>query len=469
MRNGLLLLLSVMLFSACSQINTEICLPIIPYPQSVEMTDAEFDKANIGNVKYENVAGMPSEAYELQIKRNRIIIRSSDDAGRFYAEQTLKQLAEAEIMYCGTITDKPRYEWRGFMLDEARHFFGKEQVKELLDMMARYKLNRFHWHLADDQGWRVEIKAYPELCIIGAIGCESDPSAPARFYTQDEIREILAYAAERHIEVIPEIDMPGHATAFTNSFPQLTAGYRTVNPAKEELYDVLGTIMKELAELFPGRYIHIGGDEVSTRGWEELPEMEAFMKENDIASYSEIQKYFEHRYTDIVVKNGKKAIAWDDVISGDLDKENTILQWWRADHPESLEKCIEIGYRTIICPYDPFYMDYIQDIRCKEGHLVWVSYVNAIEEIYNFDIKDSPLVMGVQGNLWTERVITGERIDYMIFPRLIAVAERGWTNQENLDYTKFISRLENEYRYLDSKNVYYYDINDFEHHPEPFR
>ena len=197
--------------------------------------------------------------------------------------------------------------------------------------------------------------------------------------------------------------------------------------------------------------------------------MKAFMEKENIGSYDDIQKFFEHRYTDIVVKNGKKAIAWDDVIDGDLDKENAILQWWRADHPESLDKCLERGYNTIICPYDPFYMDYVQDIRCKEGHLVWVSYVNALEEIYNFQIKDNQNVIGLQGNLWTERVRTGERIDYMIFPRLIAIAERGWTNQDNLDYNDFIRRLENEYRYLDSQNVFYYDINDFEKHPEPFR
>lgn len=469
MKKTLIFLLSIILVSACTEVCTDVETLVIPYPQSVEMTEKVFDKAKIDRITYRTVAGMPAEAYELQIKKKGILIKSSDEAGRFYAEQTLRQLADAEVMHCGVIKDEPRYEWRGFMLDEARHFFGMDQVKELLDMMARYKLNRFHWHLADDQGWRVEIKAYPELCIIGAIGCESDPSAPARFYTQEEIKEIVAYAAERNIEVIPEIDMPGHATAFTKVFPQFNAGYRTVNPADEELYIVLGNIMKELAEVFPGRYIHIGGDEVYTGGWEEHPDMKAFMEKEDIGAYDDIQKHFERRYTDIVVKNGKKAIAWDDVISGDLDKENTILQWWRHDHPESLEKCLEMGYKTIISPYDPLYMDYIQDIRCKEGHLVWVSYVNALEEIYNYELNESPLVMGVQGNLWTERVITGERIDYMIFPRLIAIAERGWTYQENLDYTDFIERLENEYKYLDSINVYYYDIKDFEHHSEPYR
>jgi hexosaminidase len=184
---------------------------IIPFPQSVEMTKVVFNKAKMGKIKYVKDKKLPAEGYELRIKKNGIIVRSSDEAGRFYALQTLKQLSEEEVMFCGTIKDEPRFEWRGFMLDEARHFFGKEQVKKVLDMMARYKLNRFHWHLSDEQGWRIEIKAYPKLCTVGGIGCHTDSQAPAKYNTQDEIREILAYAAERHIEVIPEIDMPGHA------------------------------------------------------------------------------------------------------------------------------------------------------------------------------------------------------------------------------------------------------------------
>ena len=173
----------------CSAVN------VIPYPQSVEMTDVVFNKKKIDKVKYVTDNEMPSEAYELCIKKSGVVIKASDDKGRFYALQTLKQLAEAEVMYCGVIKDEPRFPWRGFMLDESRHFHGKEKVKMLLDMMARYKLNRFHWHLSDDQGWRIEIKAFPNLTTVGGIGCNTDANAPAKFYTQDEVREILAYAA----------------------------------------------------------------------------------------------------------------------------------------------------------------------------------------------------------------------------------------------------------------------------------
>ena len=442
---------------------------IIPYPQSVEMSETVFNKKNLDKVKFVKSKELPSEAYELQILKNKVVVVASDEAGRFYALQTLKQLSEAEVMYCGVIKDEPRYEWRGFMLDEARHFFGMEKVKEVLDLMARYKLNRFHWHLSDNQGWRIEIKAYPQLCEIAAVGNNSDGNAPAKFYTQDEIREIIAYAAERHIEVIPEIDMPGHATAFVKAFPELDGGHRTVNVANPKLYEVLETIMTELADLFPGRYIHIGGDEVSRRGWESLPEMPEFMAKNNIASYHDIQKYFEVRLSDIVAKTGKLSIAWDDVINGDMNTENTLLQWWQSDRPGNLEKSLEYGYKTIICPWGSFYLDYVQDIRCKEGHLVWEKCVNDMRGIYEYKFEDNPLIIGAQGNLWTERVRTSDRLDYMIFPRLITLAEKAWTREENLNYEDYLKRLENEYKFLDSIGVYYYDFRNFDAHPEPYR
>ena len=442
---------------------------VIPAPKSAEMTEVVFNKKNIDKVKYVNLKEIPSESYELHIKKNRIEVKFSDEAGRFYAQQTLKQLADADVMYCGVIKDEPRYQWRGLMLDEARHFFGKAQVKEILDLMARYKLNRFHWHLSDDQGWRVEIKAYPELCSVGGIGCYSDSKKPAQFYTQDEIREIIAYAAERHIEVIPEIDMPGHATAFIKTFPHLDGGHRSVNPANPELYVVLETIMKELADLFPGRYIHIGGDEVSTRGWRQHQDIPAFMEKEGIASYGDIQKHFERRLSAIVSATGKTVIAWDDVIDSGMSNETTVLHWWRSDHPETLDKCLQFGYKTIISPWDPFYLDYVQDIRCKEGHLVWKSWVNGIDEIYGYELREDPNVIGVQSNLWSERIRTCDRLEYMIFPRLIALAERAWTPESNLDYENFLKRLEKEYIYLDSIDVFYYDFRDFDRHQEPLK
>lgn len=442
---------------------------IIPFPQCVEMTKVVFNKAKMGKIKYVKDKKLPTEGYELRIKKNGIIVRSSDEAGRFYALQTLKQLSEEEVMFCGTIKDEPRFEWRGFMLDEARHFFGKEQVKKVLDMMARYKLNRFHWHLSDEQGWRIEIKAYPKLCTVGGIGCHTDSKAPAKYYTQDEIREILAYAAERHIEVIPEIDMPGHASAFVRVFPQLDGMHRTVNPGKEETYAVLRTIYQELSELFPGRYIHIGGDEVAKNGWNSLPEVEALMKKENMKSLNEVEEFFCRRLAEIVTATGKNVVAWDDLIDSGTTPDGKVMLWWHTEHPEFLKQGAEKGFNMVVCPDRPFYLDYTQDINDKVGHQVHRQFVNYMKEIYEYHIEDAPRVIGVQSNLWTEKVITPKRLEYMIYPRIMALAEKAWTKSPNMNFDGFKKRLTKEYNYLDRSGVHYYDFRNPAHNPEPQR
>ena len=457
------LLLTFVVITPCKAVN------IIPYPQSAEMTDVVFNKAKINKIKYVKAKDMPAEAYELHIKKSGIVIKAADDAGRFYALQSLNQLAEEETMYCGVIKDEPRFKWRGFMLDEARHFFGKEQVKQVLDMMARYKLNRFHWHLSDDQAWRIEIKAFPELTTVGGIGCYSDSKAPARFYTQDEIREILAYAAERHIEVIPEIDMPGHASAFNRVMPALKGNDRTVNPGKEETYSTLKAIYSELADLFPGRYIHIGGDEVNKNGWDKLPEVKVLMEKEGLKSLNEVEEYFCRRLADIITSLDKNVVAWDDLIDSGTSPEGKVMLWWHTEHPEFLGQGADKGFDMVVCPDRPFYLDFVQDPDDKEGHLVWIKAVNYMKEIYEYKIEDNPKVIGVQSNLWSERVITHPRREYMIYPRILALAEKAWSLDSNIDYSAFLKRVEKEYKYLDSKDIFYYDFRNPERHPEPKR
>ena len=456
-------LLTLVGITPCEAVN------IIPYPQSVEMTNVVFNKAKINKIKYVKAKDMPAEAYELHIKKSGIVIKASSDAGRFYALQSLNQLAEEETMYCGVIKDAPRFSWRGFMLDEARHFFGKDEVKQVLDMMARYKLNRFHWHLSDDQGWRVEIKAFPELTSVGGIGCYSDSKAPAKFYTQDEIREIVAYAAERHIEVIPEIDMPGHASAFNRVMPALKGNDRTVNPGKDETYATLKTIYSELAELFPGRYIHIGGDEVNKNGWDNLPEVKALMEKEGLKSLNEVEEYFCRRLADIITSTGKNVVAWDDLIDSGTSPEGKVMLWWHTEHPEFLGQGADKGFDMVVCPDRPFYLDFVQDPDDKEGHLVWIKAVNYMKEIYEYKIEDNPKVIGVQSNLWSERVITHPRREYMIYPRILALAEKAWSLDSNIDYSAFLKRVEKEYKYLDTMDVHYYDFRNPERHPEPKR
>ena len=440
---------------------------VIPQPQTVKTTDKVFDKSRIENVIYKDVKGMPEEAYELQIKNRSVVIRSSSPSGRFYAEKTLEQLAGAEQLHCMTIKDAPRFEWRGFMLDEARHFFGKEKVKQLLDLMARYKLNRFHWHLSDSQGWRVEIKAFPELCEIGAVGCYTDRNAPARYYTQDDIREIVAYAAERHIEVIPEIDMPGHARAAVKSIPAVDGKRGTFNPGSEKTYQVLGTIIKELAGLFPGRYLHIGGDEVENKDWPTLPEVKDLMTREKLQNIAEVQAYFGRRMADTVSFYGKQMVGWDDMLDSGTPADGKVLHWWRTKHPEYFTGGLEKGFKMVVCPNLPFYLDYIQSAEDKVGHGGKKKSVNTLQAIYGFKIEDNPFTIGAQVNLWTELVGDGQRLDYMVFPRLLALAELSWTRAENMDYQDFLERLYNEYEYMDSIGIYYYDMRNPSAHPEP--
>lgn len=460
-------LLTILLLICSMTLSAEV--NVIPAPQTVQMTNVEFNKKYLDSVLYVHDPEMSSESYEITIYPIMIAVKHADEAGKFYARKTIEQLAQSDVMYCGTIKDAPRYSWRGVMIDESRHFFGKEQILKVLDVMARYKLNRMHWHLSDNQGWRVEIKAYPQLGTIGGIGCLSNKKAPARFYTQEEIREIVAYAAERHIEIIPEIDLPGHALAFTKAFPELSAGHRTVNPAKEELFEVLETIMIELSALFPGRYIHIGGDEVSTQGWKERHDIPAFMKRENIKSYDDIQNYFERRLSKIVWKTGKKVIGWDEILSAGLDKEKTIIDWWRGSRPEVLDKCSDLGYKTIVCSWKAFYLDFAQDKRCTKGQLASKGIFNTMEKLYDYPLPDYSCIIGIQANLWTEWVQTTKRMEYMLFPRVIALAEKAWSTEENMSYDSFLQRLGKEYLYLDKADIYYYDFRNFYAHPEPLK
>lgn len=440
---------------------------VIPQPQSIESTDKIVDKARLAKVVYKDVKGLSDEAYELQIKKNGVVIRSSAPAGRFYAEKTLEMLAASDQVQCMTIKDEPRFEWRGFMLDEARHFFGKEKVKQLLDLMARYKLNRFHWHLSDSQGWRIEIKAFPELCKVGAVGCYTDRNAPARYYTQDDIREIIAYAAERHIEVIPEIDMPGHARAAVKSIPAIDGKRGTFNPGSEKTYQVLGTIIKELSELFPGRYLHIGGDEVENKDWPALPEVKELMLREKLQNIAEVQAYFGRRMADTVSFYGKQMVGWDDMLDSGISPAGKVLHWWRTNSPEYFTNGLANGFKMVVCPNRPFYLDYIQSEDDKVGHAAHKKSVNTLQAIYEFKIDDNPLIIGAQSNLWTEQVGDGARLDYMVFPRLLALAELAWTRAENMDYQAFQKRVNKEYEFMDSLGLYYYDMRNPSAHPEP--
>jgi hexosaminidase len=425
------------------------------------------------------------DGYVMRITPEVINIHAATNAGHFHGLQSLVQLIEAAQseggpvrLACRSIVDAPRFAWRGFMLDESRHFTGEAGVKRLIDAMARFKLNRLHWHLTDSAGWRIEIKKYPELTRIGARGSETDrrPDAPVRFYTQDQIREIVAYAKQRAITIIPEIDMPGHADAAVSAYPQHDGGGYdsktdprkwprfTFNPAKQETLEFLDDILSEVAALFPeAEVIHFGGDEVhfGWHHWPKLPEVQALMKTENLADLAAVEAWFNRRMAGTINRLGFKTGGWDEIVARGLPSDKTLIWWWRHDKPEVLQTALDQGYPVILCPRLPCYLDFVQ----HESHLAgrrWNGF-NPLDQTYQFpaglglSAVDEAKVLGVQACLWTEATVTQARRDFMTWPRLIALAEAAWTQENKKDFGSFESRLKPQFQWLDAKGIGYYD------------
>lgn len=469
-------------------------LDVIPAPSSVSFAEGVCDA---GSAKMKTVFSkkLGSEAYEMIITPSKITVKAGGEAGSFYANQTLVQLKEnyGSAIPCCTIKDAPRFEWRGFMLDEARHYQGPAYVKKILDEMARYKLNRFHWHLTDAQGWRLEIEAYPKLTEVGAVGNYSNPEAAPHWYTKDQIREIIAYAAERHIEIIPEIDMPGHATAANRSYPEYCGGGSerypnfTFNVGSEATYKYLETILREVADLFPTKYLHIGGDEVffGNTDWNTNPDIQALIAREKLDGLKGAEGYFVKRMAAFVRSIGKTPILWCDALEVGIPADGTVIHWWRHDVQSHLHDGLSGGFKEILSPRLPMYLDYVQAEDHVEGPKRHGKYICPEDEIYNFpelqNEKGDPHtrtgwnlteaekanILGVQVNLWSERVANTTRADFMIFPRLCALAEAAWSDASVKDYADFTRRMENEYRHLDARSIYYYDLRNPERTPEP--
>ena len=425
------------------------------------------------------------ESYILNVSKDGIAITGSDKAGVFYGAISLLQLIDTYDgkIPCMKIEDTPRYHWRGFMLDEARHFFGIEKVKQILDLMAYFKLNKFHWHLTDSEGWRIEIKKYPKLAEIGGRGYWSDlESDELNYYTQEQIKEIVAYAAARHIEVIPEVDMPGHANAALKAYPQYSGGSTeqygefTYNPGKEETYQFLANILKEVKELFPSQYMHIGGDEVAfgIESWNTDNDAQALIHRKGFTNLRQAEKYFIDRMSDTVRSLERKLIGWEELVELEADTSTTIM-WWRQNKPEVLDRALTLGYKTILCPRLPCYLDFIQDKNHKWGR-VWTGNFNRLQGLYTFpddkitaaDISamQKQSIIGIQANMWTERVPSSKRLDFMIWPRLCALAESAWTQPANKDFVGFEQRMSYIYTLFDKIGIYYYDHRNPSHHIE---
>ncbi|OPC32260.1 beta-N-acetylglucosaminidase [Elizabethkingia meningoseptica] len=439
------------------------------------------------------------DGYTIEVSDKNIIINAQSGNGIFYATQTLRQLLPAAveeeqaksqewIIPGVSIKDYPRYSWRGYMKDVSRTFYGVDVIKKYLDLMALYKMNTFHWHLTDDQGWRIEIKKYPKLTSEQTTvfhRTENQPVERSGFYTQEQIKEIVAYARDRKITIVPEIDVPGHSWPTILAYPQLGVnknsypyyvfpfvsswGYwgnqftpNTLDPTKEEVYTFLQNVFTEVAALFPGEYIHFGGDEVKHIFWEKEPHVQQFMSEHKINGVKQLQSYFVQRVSGIIKKLGKKPIGWNDVLADDkgLLKETAIMSWLGE---EAIKEAASHGFKAVATPYSHVYLDITQADR-NDGTPSDLAYsnINSIDRIYAYDPssgltkEEEKFVLGIQGNLWSALTQEAKDMNVHVFPRLLAVAEVGWTLPEHKNFDGFKRRLQAGEKRLDVLKIDYY-------------
>lgn len=407
-----------------------------------------------------------NEAYRIEIDKKGIRLSASTETGIFYGLQTLLQLlnnGDNKTLPALTINDSPRFPYRGLHLDVSRHFFDKEFVKKQLDAMAYFKMNRLHWHLTDGAGWRIEIKKYPRLTSFAAwrpfdklndwwVGgrtfCEQDdPRAVGGYYTQDDIREVVAYAAERHITIIPEIEMPGHSEEVLATYPELScSGKPYVNAdfciGTEKTFEFLENVLLEVIDLFPSEYIHIGGDEASKSSWKTCPRCQKRMADEHLNSVDELQSYMIHRIEKFLNDHGRKIIGWDEIIEGGLSPTATVMSW-RGE--EGGIKAVKAGNQAIMTPGKYCYLDAFQDAPNTQPMAIG-GYLT-LEKVYSFEpvpdslsTKEAELILGVQGNVWTEHIPTPEHYEYMIYPRILALAEIGWSPSEVKKWDNFHTR-----------------------------
>jgi len=541
-----LLYLSVLLcLTACHTpkkevVFTENDLNIIPQPQSVELGRGHFQftqetvfvitpalmparlpfleqferasgfkfaiqKAAIltNSVVIDTDKSLPKEGYTLAVTPKQISIKAADYNGTLYALQTLRQLLPNEIestelvkrnwlVPAVTITDAPQYQWRGLMLDVSRHFFPKEYILKTLDRMAMLKLNTFHFHLVDNEGWRIEIKKYPKLTEVGAWRVDQEDklwdertpnpanafanpaTAPKKyggFYTQEDIKEIVAYATKRGITVIPEIEMPAHAMSAIAAYPELSCHKRPIGvpsgavwpitdiycAGQEETFDFIEEVLTEVLALFPSQYIHVGGDEATHTEWERCPKCQLRMKEHQLKNVHQLQSYFIRRIDDFLTSKGRTLVGWDEIMDGGL-AENAVVMNWRG---------IEVGKKALaqgnpVVLTSDCYIDNYQGLpdyepQANAGYL-------PLKKLYNYNLEKEALadasverskVLGTQANLWAEHVGSTEHSEYMLFPRLLALAEISWTNDKLKDWDSFMRRTQHFMQRMDVMGIHY--------------
>lgn len=408
-----------------------------------------------------------SEAYELCISPTAITINANSSTGISHAFQSLLQLIYLAAVHhqgslaCTVIRDFPAYNYRGLHLDVSRHFFELDFIYEYLNWMEALKLNKFHWHLCDDQGWRIESKLYPLLTEIGAWRTEGD-SRYGGFYTQEQISAVVTYASSMGIEIIPEIDIPGHAMAILAAYPNLACFPSSFQPlscwgisedilcaGKDEVLRFLTRLFTEIAALFPGKYIHIGGDEVPKQRWKACPACQQRISEHDLRDEEQLQSWLIKQLQIPLSNLGKTIIGWDEILDGNIDSE-PIVMVWRGDGKDAARKAVQNGNRLILCPNHFLYFDWMQHSRPGEQGAHGIS---TLENVYSFNPRDcapeaAELLLGAQANVWTEHMHNPEEVRYMVFPRLYALAELLWAALPQRDIEDLNSRIKQLEGYL---------------------
>lgn len=519
--------LSFFLTTSCSEKNSDADYSLIPVPNEMKQLDGRFnltentpvnitsevDSAGKSIIKnfvkdFEVVSGYQltvnenvntsnqgiefvfnnaienSEGYTLDIKSSYVRIEAANSKGFFYGIQTLKQLMPADIysnkpvnsvqwsVPCIAVKDAPRFAYRGMMIDVSRHFFDVAEMKKILNVMALHKLNTLHWHLTEDQGWRIEIKKYPKLTEIGSIRKKTmirkewdnfDTTPYGGFYTQDEIKEIVQYAADRCINVIPEIDLPGHMMAALASYPNLgcTGGPYEVSgqwgvrddvlcPGNEATFEFIEGVLAEVMEMFPSEYIHIGGDECPKVRWEKCAKCQARIKKENIKGDDKhskeffLQSYTMARVEDFLNKNGRRSIGWDEILEGQLAPDATVMSWRGMDGGIEAAK---MGHDVIMTPNSHLYFDHYQTLNTADEPLA-IGGFSSVEKVYSLNpipdvltAEEAKFVKGVQANLWTEYIPTNEQLEYQLLPRLAALSEVQWTQPDKKNWERFLASL----------------------------
>ena len=459
------------------------------------ITDSGSDEAHTRlSINIDHHITQTPESYNLKIDTQGIEIIGSDYAGIFYGLQTLVQILETTKINNSTavtsvlIEDRPRFRWRGMLLDVGRHMFPADFIKRYIDIIAAHKMNVFHWHLTEDQGWRVPIKKYPKLKDIAAWRKETlvghyrdkphqfDGKPYGGFYTEEEITDIIDYASDRSVTIVPEIEMPGHATAALSAYPQLscTGGpheaetiwgvHKEVYCAgNEETFDFLENVLEEVSQLFPGPYIHIGGDECPKTRWAECEKCQKRIADEGLKDEHELQSYFIKRIEKILEKFGKILVGWDEILEGGL-APNAVVHSWRG--MDGGIEAANAGHEVIMSPTTHVYFDYYQSEDRENEPLAIGGYL-PLSKVYEFepvpdkiDRDKRHLILGGQANLWTEYIPTAKQAEYMLLPRVCALAEAVWSPKNKKDYAGFIDRLGDHLKRLDRKNLNYRKLDE---------